>query len=251
LTQSQIDPPVTADRSERRAVSRKRRFPRALLLAPVILAAVGVVLIVVLGGGKSGGIIHTIIGGGEDDTVPPFEFRVAKTSAVATAADADKDALKSQATSVAGDVEPVLDALYTNAFLDPANWRHDDYESVVALFADDAASSAQQDLATLTLGANAGDTYDTVTPTRGSLEFKVLFDPDGNPDTVVATVKFTALGAGTDGTYTAIVSSGQYFLRNLDGWKVTAYEVKRADHPTHAPSPSPGPSGSPSASGSG
>ncbi len=250
MTQSQIDPPVTATRAERRSATGKRRTRLALLLAPVALVAVGVVLILVLGGGKSGGILGPIIGGGEDDTVPPFDFRSGKTSVVATAEDADPAALQPQAKTVAEEVTPVLDDLYTNGFLDPTNWRDGDYGEVVDLFSDEAAPAAEQDLATLTLGATAGDVYDTVTPTRGSLKFSVLFDQDGNPDTVVVSVRFTALGARQDGTYTAIISAGELFLRDLGGWQITAFDVQRSDKATRAPSPSPGPSSSASASGS-
>jgi hypothetical protein len=249
LTQSQIDPPVTANRSERRS-TRKRRFPVALVLVPIVLVAAGVGLILLLGGGSSGGVLGGIIGGEEPEVVPEFEFRLGKTGAVATAAEADQAALTAQAETVTQDVVPVLDDLYTNAFLDPANWREGDYEEVFALFSDEAAAAAGESVETLTLGATAGDVYDSVTPTRGSLSFSVLFDQEGNPHTVVATIRFTALGARSDGTYTAIVSEGEMFLRDLDGWKITAFEVTRADEETRPP-PSPSPTGSASASESG
>jgi hypothetical protein len=249
LTQSQIDPPVTANRSERRS-TRKRRFPVVLVLVPIVLVAAGVGLILLLSGGSSGGVLGGIIGGEEPVVVPQFEFRLGRTGAVATVAEADQDALKAQAETVTQDVVPLLDDLYTNAFLDPANWREGDYEEVLALFSDESAAAAAQSVETLTLGATAGDVYDTVTPNKGSLSFSVLFDQEGNPHTVVATVKFYALGARQDGTYTSIVSVGEMFLRDLDGWKITAFEVRRGDHETEPP-PSPTPSGSASASGSG
>jgi hypothetical protein len=195
-------------------------------------------------------VLGGIIGGEDPEVVPEFEFRLGKTGAVATVAEADQDALKAQAESVAQDVVPVLDDLYTNAFLDPANWREGDYEEVLALFSDESAAAAAQSVETLTLGATAGDVYDTVTPNKGSLSFSVLFDQEGNPHTVVATIRFTALGARSDGTYTAIVSEGEMFLRDLDGWKITAFEVTRADEETRPP-PSPSPTGSASASESG
>jgi hypothetical protein len=249
LTQSQIDPPVTADRTERRS-SRKRRFPVALVIVPVVLVAAGVALILLLGGGSSGGVLGGIIGGDEPEEVPPFEFRLAKTGAVATVAEADQEALKAQAESAVQEVVPVLDDLYTNAFLDPANWRENEYEEVLALFSTEAAPAATESIETLTLGATAGDVYDTVTPKKGSLSFSVLFDQEGNPHTVVATVKFYALGARQDGTYTSIVSVGELFLEDLGGWKVTAFEVRRGDKQTDPP-PSPSPSGSASATASG
>ena len=244
-----MDPPVTATRSQRRSTARKRRVPLALVLGPIALVLVGVVVILLLGGGESGGIIHRIVGGGEDDTVPAFDFRLGKTSVVATVEEPEVGALKAEAATVADQVAPVLDALYTNGFLDPTNWRDGDYEEVFGLFSDEAAPSAEQNVEILTLGATAGEVYDTVTPRRGGLKFSVLFDQEGNPDTVVAMVQFSALGARKDGTYTAIVSTGQIFLRDLGGWKITAFDVQRADEETQPPSPPPSSSTSPSASG--
>jgi hypothetical protein len=156
LTQSQIDPPVTADRAERRSSTRKRRVPLVLVLAPVVIAIVGVVLILVLGGGSAG--LPGIIGGNDDsDEVPPFEFRTGKTGVVATVPDADVDALKAAAAPATAAVTPVIDELYTNAFLDPTNWREGDYEEILALFSDEAAPAASENLETLTLGAGAGE----------------------------------------------------------------------------------------------
>jgi hypothetical protein len=249
LTQSQIDPPVTANRSERRS-TRKRRFPLALVLVPIVLVAAGVGLILLFSGGSSGGVLGGIIGGEEPEVVPPFEFRIGATGAVATVAEADQDALKTQAEAATQDVVPLLDDLYTNAYLDQANWREGDYEEVFALFSDEAAAAAAESVETLTLGATAGDVYDSVTPNKGSLSFRVLFDQDGNPHTIVATIRFSALGARLDGTYTTIVSEGEMFLRDLDGWTITAFDVRRDDREAQPP-PSPAPSGSTSASASG
>ncbi len=243
LTQSRIDPPVTADRAQRRSTARRRRSPLALLLVPVVLVAAGVVLILVLGGGGKGGILGPITGGGEDDTVPPFDFRLSKTTVVATVEGADEEALRSGAATVADEITPVLDDLYTNAFLDPTNWREADYEEVFAHFDEEAALPAREAVETLTLGATAGDVYERVTPRRGSLRFSVLFDDEGAPDTVVVEVRFSALGERQDGTFTAIVSTGTWFLKDQGGWVVTAFDVSRADHET-TPPPSPTPSGS-------
>ena len=65
---------------------------------------------------------------------------------------------------MAQEITPTIDDLYTNAYLDPSNWRHDDYEEVFATFAPDAAATAEQSVETLTLGATAGDVFDTVDP---------------------------------------------------------------------------------------
>lgn len=246
LAERPIDPPVTANRSERRSAARKRRVPLALLAAPVALVTVGVVLILVLGGGNNGVLG---LGGGDDepdDSVPEFEFKLASVDAVPTVAEADVDALQSQAESVAANVEPLVDDLFTNAFLDPTNWREGDYEEILESFSDDAASSARsaESLGTLTLGSTAGEVYQRVTPRKGSLRLTVLFDQEGAPDTVNVRVRFYALGERLDGTFTSIVSAGQLSLQDLDGWRIVHFDVRRADREAEAPSPSPGPSGS-------
>lgn len=241
LTEASGKTPITANRAERRS---PRRLPPWLLLVPVGLVAVAVVLILVLRGDGEGGI--PFLGGGEDDTVPEFEFRVSpKTEVVATSAEADVEALRPAAERTREEVVPVLDDLYTAAFLDPGTWRDGEYEDVFAHFTEDAVAAARGSVETLTLGVGAGDVFERVTPEKGRLAFRVLFDPEGNPDTVVVRVRFRALGERTDGTYLAIVSSGQFFLRNVDGWKVTAFDVERNDREAKPPTPAPSASPSP------
>ncbi len=236
--------PVTASRVRRRTAGR--RLPLWWLLAPVGLVVVAAVLILVLRGGDGGGVIP-ILGGGEDDTVPEFDFRVArKVEVVATSADADAEALQPAAEGTRDEVVPVLDDLYTAAFLDPGNWRDGEYEDVFALFTEGAVAAARGSVETLTLGVAAGDVFQRIEPERGSLSFRVLFDPEGQADTVVVRVRFRALGERSDGTYLGIVSSGQLFLRNVDGWKITAFDVERKDREAKPPTPSPSPSSSPS-----
>jgi len=226
---------VTPNRVQRGA-NKKRRAPLALLIVPVALVAIGVAIMLALRGGAV-----PIIGGG-DEPPPPFDFIVKPATAVATAPDADEAALAASADEVAQEITPAIDDLYTNAFLDPSNWRHDDYDEVFATFAPDAVATADQSAETLTLGATAGDVFKTVDPGTSKLAYEVLFDPDGAPDTAVVTVIFRATAERKDGTYLAIVSEGEFFLRQVDGqeegWKITAFDVTRDDHETHPPSPS-------------
>ena len=74
----------------------------------------------------------------------------------------------------------------------------------------------------------------------------MLLDPKDEPYSVVAIVKFTAIGTGKDGNDLAMTSQGQYVFQKIDGtWKVVSFRVLRNDVP-RAPSPS----ASASASGS-
>jgi hypothetical protein len=222
---------VTPNRAQRGA-NKKRRLPLALLIVPVVLVAIGVAILLALRGG--GG---PIIGGG-DEPAPPFDFIVKPATAIPTAPDADEATLSASADEVAQEITPMIDDLYTNAYLDPSNWRHDDYEEVFTAFAPDAAATAEQSVETLTLGATAGDVFDTVEPGKSKLTYQVLFDPDGAPESAVVSVIFRATAERKNGTFLAIVSEGEFFLRQVDGWTITAFDVTRDDHEKEPPSPS-------------
>jgi hypothetical protein len=234
---------VSPNRAQRGA-NKKRRLPLALLIAPFVLAAIGVAIVLLLRGGAD-----SIIGGG-DEPAPPFDFIVKPATAIPTAPDADEAALSASAGEVAQEITPMIDDLYTNAYLDPSNLRHDDYEEVFTAFAPDAAATAEQSVETLTLGATAGDVFDTVEPGKSKLTYQVLFDPDGAPESAVVSVIFRATAERKNGTFLAIVSEGEFFLRQIEGqesWMITAFDVTRDDHETHPPSPSASTSASPSA----
>jgi hypothetical protein len=242
-SRTKTPPPV--NRTERRSHSKKRKTPLALLVVPVVLIVGAVVLVLVLTG-NGGKIVKGITGG--DEPVPNFDFKAAKVAAIATAENADPKALQPKAEQAATATIPVLDTVFTEAFLDPNNWKDGSYDSAFDGFSDQAATSASgPGLATLTLGADAGDRYEKVSPSKGSIRFDVLFDREGNAFSVAAHVKFYALAQRTDDTYVAIVSHGVMFLRPSGGtWQVVGYDMKRNDHETEAPSPSA--SGGPSVS---
>ena len=236
------------NRTERRSHGKKRKAPLALLVVPVVLIAGAVVLVLVLTG--HGGSVTRLLPGGSDEPVPKFDFKASKVEAIATGENANVNALQPKAQQAATATVPVLDTIFTEAFLDPNNWKDGSYDSAFDGFSDQAATSASgPGLATMTLGANAGDTYQKVSPSKGSIKFDVLFDRDGNAFSVAAHVKFYALAQRTDDSYVAIVSHGVMFLRPTGStWQVVGYDMKRNDHETEAPSPSA--SGSASASSS-
>jgi hypothetical protein len=244
--------PPPANRTRRAEQRRKRRAPLALIIVPVVLIAGAAILVLVLTGNAD--TITKPLGLGRDEPVPEFSFKLAKVQVVGTAENADNAALKAPAETTAADVAPVLDQFFTDAFLDPNKWKDSNYDDALALFSDAALPSAQgQGLETLTLGANAGDTYDDVQPLKGSVRYDVLFDKDGKPFDVAAHVKFYATAKTKDAKYIAIVSHGVLFLQDTgDGWRITGYDMKRNDHETEPPaaSTSPGATGG-SSSGSG
>lgn len=229
LSDTRTRPPVRAERARH----ARRRTPLGLVGIPLALFLAGIGLFLILGRGGGGGL--PLLGGGRSEEVPAFDFVVRKTRAVPTAEGVDAKSLAGDAEAVAGELTPILDDLFTTAFLDPSTWGDADYADVWERFTEDARPTAEQSVETLTLGARAGDVYDRVTPKRGVLSFEVLFDPDGAPVSAVATFRFSALGARTDGTYTTIVSTGQLFLGNPGDWKITAFEVRRDDRTAKPP----------------
>lgn len=232
MADSTNPPTITASRVERGS-KKKRRVPLLALIVPIVLILVGVVMLLTLRGGA------VPILGGNDEVTPPFDFSVKGARAVATTKNADQDALNARAEQLAPDITPTIDDLYTFAFLDPSNWHDGSYDEAFDSFSSDAVQTAQNSAAVLTLGADAGDVYKSVEPRKSTISYEILYDRNGKPHTAVATVVFRALAQRKDGTYIAVLSEGTLFLRDVDGWKVTAFDVTRGDEETTPPSPSP------------
>lgn len=231
LTDRTTPPTVTPSRVQR-GEDKQRRVPLILFIVPIVLVAVGALIVLLLRDGD------VPIIGGEDEVVPAFDFVLKEAVPVATVLDPDEGTLATEAEKTAQEITPMLDDLFTNAFLDPANWRDGDYEEVFATFTSDAATTAEQEVEVLTLGAGAGDVFEHVDPGKSRLSYEVLFDPEGAVQTAVASVVFRATAERKDGTFLAIVSEGSFILRNDGGWEVAAFDVRRSDHVTHPPSPS-------------
>ena len=212
-------------------------------IVPTALVALGVVLFLLFrGGGGDGGLLD-----GGDNSIPAFDFRLTKAVPILVT---HHKPTKFDATArdVGAQVGETMTTLYTEAFLDPANWRDGSYDEVWPLFEEGSQTAAQQDGTTLTLGPSAGDQFDKVDQPLGTLKVKVLLDRANQPATAVAIVKFKALASAKDGTTMAVVSTGQYFLRPVsDGWLVYAFSVSRDDQEVV---PSPGPSASATAAAS-
>jgi hypothetical protein len=203
----------------------------------IILVGVGVFFLLSNRGNSGPGPVQT-----PPTTVPTFNFKVTKTEVFPTNA-TDPKKLQSAASSAAKSVSGTLSDMYQWAFLDPSNRSDGSYDEVWNYFTDQMAQKAQQDEATLTLGANAGDQFSDVQPGRGAMQVQVLTDNKNKPTTVVAIVKFTAHATGTDNAATTIVSDGQYFLAPANGgWRVTGYKVLRKDHEKTSPNASATPS---------
>ncbi len=205
-------------------------------IVPAAVVVLGVVLFLVFtSGGGDGGLL------GEDNTIPAFDFRLTRAVPVLVTHH-DPAKFEAVAQDVGAQVDETMTALYTEAFLDPANWRDGSYDEVWPLFEEGTQAAAQEQGTTLTLGPTAGDQFAKVEQPLGTLNVRVLLDRTNQPTTAVAIVKFKAVASGKDGTTVAVVSTGQYFLRSAsDEWLVYAFSASRDDHEVI---PSPGPTAS-------
>ncbi len=200
-------------------------------IVPVVLVVVGVAGYLLFGRG-GGGILHH-----DDEKIPAFTFEQRKVEAESVTAAHPKT--PAGATTVAKEVTSTLHTLYTEAFLDPANWRDGSYDEVWPVFTDDSQPAAQQDATTLTVGTGGGDTFSKIAQPKGDVEVRVLLDDKNQVATAVAVVEFEAVGTRNDGKLTRFDSAGQYFLRRTgDGWRIYAFDVHRNDK-IETPSPAP------------
>ena len=138
-------------------------------------------------------------------------------------------------------VKRTMEELYFRAFVDQGSWG--DYADAFALFDAQAAARAEADTDVLTLGPAAGDEFEVVNPTSGTVTISVLTNGKDAPVTAVAEVEFLADATRTDGGTTEIASTGSFYLHQVDGtWRIFAYDVDRDDTAAAAPSPTGSPS---------
>jgi hypothetical protein len=199
------------------------------VVAAVVIG--GLILLAVLGGK---GPLTGIINSQSTPPPPPMKFKVTKIEPVTTT--------KTKAKSVLKDVKPVaqhvvksMDTLYYGTFINPDSWG--DYGKVF----DDVMDGGAQDQANnqvdgITLGKNAGDTYESVTPGYSRLTIKVLTDSKNKPVEAIAVTSFQGLAKHKDGTYSKVMSTGSYFFKHEDsGWKIFAFQVDRDEKKAKAP----------------
>ncbi len=159
---------------------------------------------------------------------PAFRFRLAKRVLVPTGPRGvtrrDKRAGKQAATSTAG----LLTDLYTEAFLDPANWQRDRYADAFRAFTGVAARQARSATEVLTAGPDAGARYEQILPIDGRVTASILLDRAGKPTVVVSLVRFRAKALGDEPE--TLRSTGQFFFERVGGtWRIVSFRVTRDD----------------------
>jgi hypothetical protein len=127
----------------------------------------------------------------------------------------------------------ILDALYTEGFLDPANWEEGRYVDTFRAFARGAREQAEARTGLLTAGTRAGDHYERILPVSGRIDTRILLGRGGKPTLLVSIVRFSAAALGPEPV--TLRSAGQYFFERVGGsWKIVSFHVRRTDAPREA-----------------
>jgi hypothetical protein len=167
-----------------------------------------------------------------------FEMKGLRASTTSRTPPAElRDTIREAGTGV----KATMDELYLRAFVDTDSWGA--YEAAFVVFDGPAAARAEADGDVLTLGADANDVYDALTPTTKTLSITILTDRKDAPASAIAQVRFQADAQRQDGSSSQVSSTGTFFLRPVEGeWKVFAYRVDRDDEASQEPSPTGSPS---------
>jgi hypothetical protein len=228
---SQADPPAgrAQKTTERSKVARRRAIGVGVAIAAVV--GVGAYF---LTGGEAPEIIQEIVDSEPDRELSDVAFDLQQVKFEATVAGADKDAQRATAQQAGERITGSMNEMFFVAFVDPDTWG--DTGEISDRFTGEAADSLEDDIETLTLGADAGDVYEFVEPGRSTLFVRVLTGPDGEALRASAKLEFMAIAEHTDGTFSRITINGTFFLvPDGNDWKVEAYRAARLEKEIEAP----------------
>jgi hypothetical protein len=193
-----------------------------------------------------GGIFFLTRGGGDngspaDEPAPgEVDFQLKGVAAIHDELHGDQAAQKATAHAVADQIRKSLDAMFQASYVAPDTWG--DTGQIQDFFTGGATDQLQDDLTTLTLGENPGDTYDRVDPKKSTLTVKVLADGKGNAVRAAAAISFAGFATHDDGTYSTIAVTGTaIFVQDGGTWKIEAYRLNRSEKPAQAPGSSSSP----------
>jgi hypothetical protein len=228
-----VDPILVEERDG--SGSPRRKLLLTGLGVLVLAAAVTVVL------SRDGGAPErTLLGereeGGDEvalSEIPSFRFTATRPVLLPTRARSvqrrDKVVGKRAATTAAA----ALTDLYTEAFLDPANWRIGSYTDAFGVFSAGASRRARERTAVLTAGPDAGGRFEQILPVSGSIDTRILLDRSGKPALVLSAVTFRAEAVGPEPMM--LRSEGRFFFQLVQGrWKIVSFLVNRNDRPKEA-----------------
>jgi hypothetical protein len=208
---------------DRSAVARRR------VIVGIVAAVVVIVALFLIFGGKDNPI-STAIGVGPDNPPATFAFKKVTTGATGTVANTDKKQQEKVAKQATPDVQAVVTAVLQAGYIDPDSWG--DAGAIQDNFTGPAADQVEPNIDTLTLGTNAADVYESVTPTPSRLKVTAL--TDGGPKVIraMAEFEFNGKAALKDGTAAKVTVDGTFFLvPDGDTWKIEAFRIEREIKP--------------------
>lgn len=163
-------------------------------------------------------------------TTPPFGFDDTSRKLVKTSPEPMGSRHRRASVAAATEAEDVLTDLYTEGFLDPANWAQGSYADAFGGFARSARDQAETHPGPLTAGPGAGDRFERIEPKSGRIATRILLDRQGAPVLLVSVVRFTAVATGSDEV--VLRSVGQYFFERVGrAWRIVSFDVTRSDGP--------------------
>jgi hypothetical protein len=202
-----------------------------LVLVPLLLVGVAVGAYLYFTGGEEAAPPRRAVPAG------PFTFTRGQTHFVVVGGSASK-LTPEQRESARSGVDNLLNDLYDAGFVTKPRWEKGAFTAIFPHFAQAAAEQAQQDLAELTLGAEA-ERLQSVKPGDGILKISFLMNKQ-EPVAAVAEADFQAEGKLVGGGSLAITHEGRFFLRLIDGaWRIVGYEVDGSLDSGSAATPTP------------
>jgi hypothetical protein len=208
---------------DRSAVARRR------VIVGIVAGVVVIVALFLIFGGKDSPIQIGPLGGTETP-VATFAFKKVTTGATGTVANTDKKQQEKVAKQATPDVQAVVTAVLQAGYVDPDSWG--DAGAIKDNFTGPAADQVEPNIDTLTLGTNAADVYESVTPTPSRLKVTAL--TDGGPKVVraMAEFEFNGKAALKDGTAAKVTVNGTFFLvPDGNTWKIEAFRIEREIKP--------------------
>jgi hypothetical protein len=220
-------------------VQTPSRSPRRI---PLIGAAIAVLLVVGVLVFLRGDDAPTRGAGGRESasdgdvaspTTPSFGFDDTSRKFVRTSPEPMGSRHRRASVAAATEAQDVLTDLYTEGFLDPANWQQGSYADAFGGFARGARDRAETHPGPLTAGPGAGDRYERIEPKSARIATRILLDRRGAPVLLVSVVRFTAVATGSDEV--VLRSLGQYFFERVGrAWRIVSFDVTRDDGPRRA-----------------
>jgi hypothetical protein len=220
---------------EEHIASRFRRRTTLIGVGLVVLVAIGAVVLLTR---DEDAPVRALRGDVNETTesddgvaeTPAFRFTSPTRKLVPTSPGRIKRRQREASERAAVAARTILDDLYTEGFLDPANWSEGQYVDAFGGFAGGARERAEARPGLLTAGPQAGDRYEQILPLSGRIDTRVLLGRGGRPTLLLSVVRFSATATGPEPV--TLRSRGQFFFERVRGsWKIVSFHVTRTDAP--------------------